>query len=91
MEFIRFTGFDIVQDNLIKLQEEYLKYNQLIKHNFGFFVFPDTLFKDILNDVGKIKKILIDKTYLQYMLLSLGNIALRYLSAYQDKILHHYG
>ena len=61
MEFIRFTGFDIVQDNLIKLQEEYLKYNQLIKHNFGFFVFPDTLFKDILNDVGKIKKILIDK------------------------------
>ena len=61
MEIIRITGFDIVQDNLIKLQEEYLKYNQLIKHNFGFFVFPDTLFKDILNDVGKIKKILIDK------------------------------
>ena len=61
MEIIRITGFDIVQDNLIKLQEEFLKYNQLIKHNFGFFVFPDTLFKDILNDVGKIKKILIDK------------------------------
>jgi hypothetical protein len=61
MEIIRLTGFDLVKDNLIKLQEEYLKYNQLIKHNFGFFVFPDTLFKDILNDVGKIKKILIDK------------------------------
>ena len=61
MELIRFAGFELVHDNLIKLQEEYKKYNDLIRHNFGFFVFPDSMFKDILINVEKINKNLRNK------------------------------
>ena len=61
MELIRLAGFELVHDNLIKLQEEYKKYNDLIRHNFGFFVFPDSMFKDILINVEKINKNLRNK------------------------------
>ena len=66
MEIIRLTRFDLVKDNLIKLQEEYNKYNQLIRNNFGFFVFPDTIFKDILNDAEKNNKNLDDKKNIEH-------------------------
>ena len=77
MDILPLTEFDVVQDNLNKLQEEYIKYNQLIKHNFDFFVFPDTLFKDILIDVEKMNK---------NLLLYKNNIKNKYLKKDYDSL-----